>query len=47
MVGVEKSTLAENSVVYSLTQHGKSFHPVSEETQKWANKHRSTILKNL
>ena len=44
MVGIEKSTLSENSVVYFLTEHGKSFQPISIEIQKWANKHRSKIL---
>src|SRR5215204_7323219 len=40
MVRIEKSTLSGNSVVYSITEHGKSFKPISEEIQKWANKHR-------
>jgi len=44
MVSIEKNTLSENSVVYTLTAHGKSFQPISEEIQKWANKHRSKIL---
>jgi DNA-binding HxlR family transcriptional regulator len=47
MVQIEKGTLSENSVVYSLTEHGKSFEPVSIEIQIWANKHRSKILKGL
>jgi DNA-binding HxlR family transcriptional regulator len=47
MVKVEKGTLSENSVVYSLTEHGKSFEPVSLEIQIWANKHRTKILKRM
>jgi DNA-binding HxlR family transcriptional regulator len=47
MVTFEKSTVSENSVVYSLTEHGKSFEPVSVEIQKWAIEHRSKILKKL
>src|SRR3954463_212983 len=47
MVSVERSTLSDNSVLYSLTEHGKSFQPISEEIQKWANKHRDKILKKF
>lgn len=47
MIGVEKSTLAENSVIYFLTEHGKSFQPISIEIQKWANEHRAMIMKKL
>lgn len=47
MVSIEKSTLSENSVVYSLSEHGKSFQPISIEIQKWANKHRAKILKKI
>lgn len=45
MVRIEKGTLSNNSVLYSLTEHGKSFLPISIEIQKWANKHREKILK--
>ena len=47
MIQVEKGTLSDNSVVYSLTEHGKSFKPVAYEIQKWAETHRSKVLTKM
>ncbi len=46
MVQNSKSTVAENSVVYSLTEHGKSFEPVIAQIHKWAIVHRKEVLGN-
>ncbi len=44
MIIVEKSTIAENSVVYSLSKHGESVEPLIREIHKWAIKHRKEII---
>jgi DNA-binding HxlR family transcriptional regulator len=33
------------TVVYSLTQHGKSLCPVIQALQEWGEKHRERVLK--
>jgi DNA-binding HxlR family transcriptional regulator len=46
MLRRERSTIAANSVVYVLTDHGQSFKPVAYELQKWATAHRALVLQN-
>jgi len=47
MIEVEKGTLSENSVVYTLAERGKSFEPVSIEIQIWGIKHQTKIYNKL
>lgn len=44
MVYSEKSTIAGNSVVYGLTEHGESIEPVIVAIHNWAKEHRKVIL---
>lgn len=44
MVYNSKSTVAGNSVVYSLTEHGHSIEPIIAEIHKWAIIHRKEVL---
>ncbi len=46
MVYSEKSTIAGNSVVYGLTQHGESIEPVIIAIHNWAKEHREIVLSN-
>ena len=45
MVCWEKSTEAKNSVVYSMTEHGKTIKPVILAIQRWSLQHRELVLK--
>jgi DNA-binding HxlR family transcriptional regulator len=47
MVYSEKSTEAQNSVLYSLSEHGKTIEPVIHALQTWSLQHRSLIFKKL
>lgn len=44
MVCWEKSTKAKNSVVYSMTEHGKTIKPVILAIQRWSLHHRALVL---
>ncbi len=44
MIEIEKKTLAENSVVYTLTKHGKSIESVINTIHHWAFQHRKEVL---
>lgn len=47
MVYSEKSTKAQNSVLYSMSEHGKTIAPVIYKLQSWSLQHRGLILKKL
>jgi DNA-binding HxlR family transcriptional regulator len=47
MVKKEVNTVAGNSVVYSLTEHGKSIEILIIQIHEWAVAHRSLILGKL
>ena len=44
MVYSQRNTIAGNSVIYGLTEHGFSIEPVITEINIWAQKHRTKIL---
>jgi DNA-binding HxlR family transcriptional regulator len=47
LVTVERSTEAENSVVYAHSEHGKSCAPVIIHLHNWAKNHREVMLKSI
>lgn len=47
MVYSEKSTVAGNSVVYGLTEHGESIEPVIVAIHNWAKEHQKLILNKI
>jgi DNA-binding HxlR family transcriptional regulator len=47
LVKVERSTEAENSVVYAQSEHGKSCAPVIIQLHDWAIKHREVMLESI
>jgi DNA-binding HxlR family transcriptional regulator len=47
MIKKELNTVAENSVVYSLTEHGKSIEVLIIQIHEWAMAHRSLIIGRL
>ncbi len=47
MVYAEKSTETRNSIVYGMTEHGKTLAPVIYALQNWSLQHRSLMFKKL
>jgi DNA-binding HxlR family transcriptional regulator len=44
LVNKEANSLAAASVLYFLTEHGKSIEPVIEKISAWAQKHRRLVM---
>jgi DNA-binding HxlR family transcriptional regulator len=44
MIEIQKNTLSKNSVVYSLTEHGRSIESVIVAIHQWAIEHRKKIF---
>jgi DNA-binding HxlR family transcriptional regulator len=47
MIVAEKNTAAQNSVLYSHSEHGSTLAPVIFAIQNWSAKHRELMLKKL
>jgi DNA-binding HxlR family transcriptional regulator len=44
LIIVERGSTAQNSVLYSHSEHGSSFAPIVIQLRDWAKKHRKLIL---
>jgi DNA-binding HxlR family transcriptional regulator len=44
LITIQRSTEAENSVVYAHSEHGKSWAPVIIQLRDWAQTHRRVVL---
>jgi DNA-binding HxlR family transcriptional regulator len=47
LIGVKKSTLAANAVLYSHSEHGKSCRPIILQLREWAVTHRQIMLETI
>jgi len=44
MIKAERNTIDGKSVIYSLTEHGRTFKPIAEGILRWSIKHRKAMM---